>query len=311
VLFDGPKDSGNNKLPYHFNWRGGGPDAMTILGNGRVGIGTVTPAAGLQVEVAAGVSAGTWSYMTKGDFNSGSFSGSPSLAIYTSGAMGAATYYAFSDARIKNITGVSDGAQDLNTLRHIEVTDYTHKDVVGNGNRPVKKVVAQQVEKVYPQAVSKGTGVVPDIYKMADVKDGWVELATDLKTGDRVKLMDQSDSGIYEVLETRRGAFRTAFKTESDKVFVHGREVKDFRSVDYEAISMLNVSATQELARQVKAQESELTDLRAELSKLRSERTSLTQTVNDMEARFVRLEQAMNKTTVPAVKDVSASADVK
>ena len=46
-------------------------------------------------------------------------------------------------------------------------------------------------------------------------------------------------------------------------------------------------------------------------SKLRGERTSLAQTVSAMEARFVRLEQAMHKTTVPAVKDVSASADVK
>ena len=75
-------------------------------------------------------------------------------------------------------------------------------------------------------------------------------------------------------------------------------------------ISVLT-KATQELARQVEAQESELTDLRAELSKLRGERTSLTQTVSDMEARFARLEQAMNNTTLPAVKDVSASADVK
>ncbi len=75
-------------------------------------------------------------------------------------------------------------------------------------------------------------------------------------------------------------------------------------------ISVLT-KATQELARKLAAQESELTDLRAELSQLRSEKTSLTKLASEMEARFVRLEQAMHKTTVPAVKDVSASADVK
>jgi prefoldin subunit 5 len=53
------------------------------------------------------------------------------------------------------------------------------------------------------------------------------------------------------VLEVRDGAFRTAFVPTGEKVFVYGREVKDFRSVDYEAISMLNVSATQELAHRV------------------------------------------------------------
>lgn len=401
MLFEAPLNASSAKLPYHFNWRGGGADAMTILGNGNVGIGTLnpvagldisgsstsggfasparalrvrstvsfgaaigvdastvaggkewlffstggdaaegqgrlvlrndtdnvnaltataagnigigtsTPVAGLHVERSGGVSAGSWSYLTKNDFNSGSFAGSPNLAIYTSGNIGAATYYAFSDARIKNVIGVSLGSKDLNTLRSIEVTDYNYKDTVANGNRPVKKVIAQQVESVYPQAVSKTTGVVPDIFKKATQQDGWVKLATDLKAGDRVKLIGENSQGVYEVLETRDGAFRTPFQSGTDQVFVVGREVKDFRNVDYEAISMLNVSATQELARKLDAQESELTDLRAEVSKLRSERTSLTQTVNDMEARFVRLEQAMNKTTVPAVKDVSASADVK
>ena len=75
-------------------------------------------------------------------------------------------------------------------------------------------------------------------------------------------------------------------------------------------ISVLT-KATQELARKVEAQETELTDLRAELAQLRSEKKSFAATVEDMQARFARLEQAMNNTTLPAVKDVSASADVK
>jgi len=43
----------------------------------------------------------------------------------------------------------------------------------------------------------------------------------------------------------------------SGKVFVYGREVDDFRTVDYQAISMLNVSATQELLKRIKALENE------------------------------------------------------
>jgi hypothetical protein len=38
---------------------------------------------------------------------------------------------------------------------------------------------------------------------------------------------------------------------------VYGREVADFRSVDYDAISMLNVSATQELHRKLLTLEKE------------------------------------------------------
>ncbi len=36
----------------------------------------------------------------------------------------------------------------------------------------------------------------------------------------------------------------------TDKIFVFGREVNDFRSVDYEALSMLGISAIQALAKE-------------------------------------------------------------
>lgn len=65
------------------------------------------------------------------------------------------------------------------------------------------------------------------------------------------------------MLEVREDAFRTAFQPAGDQVFVYGREVKDFRAVDYEAIAMLNVSATQELARKLEAKDAEIAALQA------------------------------------------------
>jgi len=163
-------------------------------------------------------------------------------------------------------------------------------------------LIAQQVEKVFPAAVSQSTDEVPDIYQLADIRDGWVQLTTDLKPGERVKLIAGKAQGVYEVLEVAEGRFRTVFNREDGKVFVYGREVNDFRKVDYEAVSMLNMSATQELARKVKAQEKqlamqeeELVGLRTEASKLRSERKSLAQSVSALEAGFARLEKAMSK----------------
>ncbi len=57
-----------------------------------------------------------------------------------------------------------------------------------------------------------------------------------------------------------------------DHVFVFGREVNDFRTVDYEAIAMLNVSATQELARrleQVELREARVASIEQELVTLK------------------------------------------
>jgi hypothetical protein len=254
----------------------GGYTIMTFLANGLIGIGTASPSKGaLEIDSGAGYQPG---YNPIGEFNnSGAHTGTiyagGDISLWASGWIFADTFIAFSDERIKNIKGQSDSAADLKTLLGIKITDFTYRDTVANGNGMHKKVIAQQVQQVFPQAVTTSTNVVPDIYTNATVVDGWVQLSTDLKVGDRVKLIGQRRAGIYEVRAVRPGAFRTDFnpgsnpapaapglkrdtlrarlKPENNHVFVYGREVKDFRSVDYDAISMLNVSATQELAKRV------------------------------------------------------------
>ncbi len=196
---------------------------------------------------------------------------------------GATEFNAFSDQRIKNIQGPSDGAADLRTLLGIEVTDYRYKDVITNGGDPHKKVIAQQVEQVFPEAVDTHSEVVPDIYQQASVTDGRVSLATDLKRGERVRLIADEVDGVYEVLEVTADKFRPDFEPVGDRVFVYGREVGDFRTVDYDAIAMLSVSALQQLKRE---KDEEVQALRAENAVLRR--------VNDeLAKRIERLEQRM------------------
>jgi hypothetical protein len=175
-----------------------------------------------------------------------------------------------SDARLKNILGRSDSAKDLETLNQIEITDYTMKDVVKFRNRPFKKVIAQQVEKIYPTAVTssgiKGFTFTPDIYAVSDSvkmeKPGvyTISLAKThrLKDGDTVRLITQNKNQELSVVAhvVNDKAFTVETKEPlGDKVFVYGKECTDLKAVDYDAISMLNVSATQELAKKVETLE--------------------------------------------------------
>ena len=224
------------------------------------------------------------------------------MSIYASDRIIGSHIMAFSDERIKQIEGRSDSAMDLRTLLGIEITDFRYKDVVAKGNDVQKKVIAQQVEKVFPQAVSKATDVVPDIYQKATLKDGWVKLATNLKKGERVRLIGEREEGIHEVLEVKADGFRTAFNAKGEKVFVYGREVKDFRSVDYEAISMLNVSATQELARQVAAlrkSEARVAELEQKAAQSEQKVSLLEQKAARMDAELAELKKLIARVTGP------------
>jgi hypothetical protein len=206
--------------------------------------------------------------LTTNGANEGNTTVTGPLSIHTDGAVFCPRVDITSDGRLKDVFGLSFGAEDLLTLSRIEITDFAFRDKVGRGSTAEKKVIAQQVESVFPQAVVSRSGVVPDIYANAFAREGWVMLATDLKQGDRVRLIYPGGEGLHEVLETRGGAFLVGLDANVTEVFVFGREVPDVRSVDYDAIAMLNVSATQELHRRVIALESAAAEKDAEISRL-------------------------------------------
>ncbi len=296
----------------HLNYRGG--DIMLAYGGGNVGIGTQVPTkARLHVygnRVFETPKFSRYMQFDKGEVTTDS-TDNAATSIWASNAIIAERFAAISDARIKCRVGLSDSVRDLATIRGIEVTDYTYIDTVQKGGRSHKKVIAQQVEQLYPQAVSKSTDEIPDIYERAKIKESWIYLDTDLKIGERVKLIGGKKEGIYEVLEVTAGKFRTGFAPEGDNVFVYGREVDDFRTVDYDAIAMLNVSATQELARKLEAKDGEVTALQSENAVLKARLSALEANDKARAAKLAVIEQLLSTGqavggTVPASVPVNA-----
>ena len=257
-----------------------GDDHLILNPSGFVGIKNNDPAAPLHV---SGAQANYFILEAYIDGNGAvnTYQGRSDLghSIIADGRIRAGALDVASDSRIKAQQRPSEGASDLAVLRKIQITDYRHIDVPGNGRRPQKKVIAQQVEQVYPQAVGQARGVVPDIYKQASLTGGWVQLATDLKQGERVRLITEKGDDVYVVLEVGVGSFRTSLEEDTDKLFVYGREVTDFRFVDYDAISMLNVSATQVLDRKLELEH--------------KENVALKEKVAGLEARLAALEKLL------------------
>jgi hypothetical protein len=269
---------------------GGGSTVFMVQGNGRIGIGTTNPTQAKVVINGSVSSSLSYGWLNSSGNTGGA--GSPSTnpySLYANERIAASEFNAHSDRRIKNIQGTSNAHEDLATLMQIEVTDYTLRDTIAKGKKPQKKVIAQQVAQVYPQAVSTNlTEVIPDIYQRAEVKDSWIMLATDLKTGERVKVITENGSDIYEISAIENDRFQVkAYNIENQTVFVYGREVNDFHTVDYEALSMLNVSATQEQQRVIEAQQEEIEALKIRLEQSEAKNLELQ---SGFEARLKTIE---------------------
>lgn len=269
-------------------------NAMTILKNGRVGIGTVNPTKGLLEINGGGSPQGTLPIVVH---NSGSTSlssfaagtyGAPVYSIWASGNIAATQFQAYSDARIKKVLGVSESANDLQALEKIEVTNYKMIDTLQHGNKLFKKVIAQQVEKVYPIAVTgKIREFIPNIYKISTIQNGIIPLATNIKMGDRIKLLFEDGETLANVIAVNEKSFEVD-TNKSGNILVYGTEVDDFKAVDYEALSMLNISATQELLKRIKELELEKNKLFEKVEAVEKNQASVNSRLEQLESFFIK-----------------------
>jgi len=262
---------------------------MPQSGAGRVGINTTTPRAPLDIVGKNNITALAiqYSYMNDVTYNNGighvSTDGGasiPDISIMSSGRIYATEFDAYSDARIKNIIGISNSTRDLEIIKHLQISDYTLKDNFQHGNKTYKKVIAQQVEKVYPQVVSKHTDFIPNVYqltsKIEKVTNGYLlyfagkhHIGIDAK---KLQLVLPGKDGMQQfnivAIPDDKEVIIEAADLNADKIFVYGEEVDDFRTVDYEGLTTLNISATQELSKLLQKQQTMIKTLQQQIDLL-------------------------------------------
>lgn len=204
------------------------------------------------------------------------------VSINSAGVNLASCFNVYSDQRIKTNIEKSIPLNDMETLNQIEIVNYVYKDKIQYGNRTQKKVIGQQLERVYPTAVNHSTNIVPDIFRAVESatfnpNDQKLILSLQnhgLKVNEKIKLIMGKEQKIVTVHSVTQNTFTVDHNTQEERVFVYGREVSDFRTVDYDAISMLNVSATQALIQKVKQLEAENMEILKRLAKLEAEKAA-------------------------------------
>jgi hypothetical protein len=213
----------------------------------------------------------------KASLTQSGYAGQSPLAINASGGdVWGEAFFATSDVRVKSIIGRSNPVADLDKLNRIRVTDYTMKDTLTNGHQHFKKVIAQQVEKVYPEVIRKQKGFIPNVYQettdMERVDSGYLlSFRSPHHLSARAARIRVDAGGtvrsctILSIPSDHEVLIKSPV-IKATHAFVYGQEVDDFRSVDYEGLATLNISATQELSKLVERQEQTIERLEKRLN---------------------------------------------
>jgi hypothetical protein len=283
-----------------------------------VGINTTTPGYPLDVEATAAYTYNNYGYLNStGSTGEGNSGGNQPFSIYASGRIAATEFDAYSDSRIKKDRTAADPSSSLETLQNLTPVEFKYIDEVEHGSDRKMGFIAQEVMKTFPQAVQSSPGFVPDVYQMSEhvsynVTNHQLQVTTPrahgLKAGDKIKLMTEGSAKVVglvsEVTSDRTFTVSDWTGAGVKSVFVFGKEVPDFHTVDYDRIYTLNVSATQELAAQLKAAQDRMKELEAENAQLKTgsaEQQQLNkqqqEMMKSMKAQIDAINERLNITT--------------
>jgi len=239
---------------------GGGPSIIAEAGY--VGIGITNPTAPLDVRGYASpgfaVSGGVY-------FNNGS---SSTLSAIGGGTATNATiradnhiyaigFAAYSDERIK--TSTQPIINGLECLRKIKPTSYIFIDTIRNTSNRDYGFIAQQVQPVLPSSVFTQVEFIPSVYKIAKVnelKQLLLDAPHDLSVGDKVKLVAISNeefvASVATIIDIKSFTIHdTECLSNTEKIFVYGKEVNDYHVLKKDTIYTMGISAILELDSQV------------------------------------------------------------
>jgi hypothetical protein len=279
---------------------GSGNPIFSVKPAGLVGIGTATPA--YPLHVATNVDAPPKNISGNDILTSYPYLNSSLNSLTTTGAaliaIGANNgyiyaYYGYissSDERIKKDIQIIEDDDALQKLRSIEPKTYKYVDDIVRGSEKVYGFIAQEVKEVFPHAVKTVSEFIPNVYQrcLVNIDSQTISIPGKAQSG-HLRIM--TTAGVMEVDVSQIDSDTVQLPPDSltqdnlkdGQVFVYGYKVDDFQNLNKEYLFTINFAATQELDRQVQ--------------QLRSENSSLLNTVNNLQSRLATLENLVSQLT--------------
>ena len=262
---------------------------MTIdNANGNVMIGSAATSSTLgklYINGTGDASVVSFGYLNSSGTTGTQTSQSNSYSIWATGQIRATEFHAMSDIRTKKNINESNYQSDLELLAGLKTYEYEYIDQKFEKKEARRGVIAQEIEEVIPQVVSKCSDFIPNIYKVGSVSSNGKEIAVefdmendDIKVGSTVKLMiykvenDQGETAEFEIesISENKLVLKEAIDLSIfyDELFVIGTRVEDFRNVSNDDILFISVGAIKQLKQENDQLKEQISDILSRLAAL-------------------------------------------
>lgn len=293
-------DGDKFKIQNNWNLNNIATPAITITSDNRIGIGTASPAASLHVASSVVQTVGAYGFLnSNGNVGAGGTTQNITYSIQADQRIRAPEYNAFSDNRIKKDIMRLNSDKQLAELNKLKVVNYSYIDQLLNGNKIKTGFIAQEVEEVNEQFINQAADFIPSVFALAQsvsINEDLLQLTTEkphgFEKGDLVKLYAQGKKEFILRIEEVRNSQSFSVKgwSESlDNIFIYGKQVNDFRAIDFDQITALSVGAIQELSKQVEMLKLENESFQKRIS------NEVQKQQSEIEKRLLKLESKLNK----------------
>jgi len=207
-----------------------------------------------------------------------------SYSLYADGKIAALEFNAISDIRVKEIQNERDIENDLNILKNMKTYDYTFIDKLEHKNTKKIGFIAQEIEKLNENFVNQSKRFIPNVYKIFHfVAEDQIEIFndTDINIHDTIKIeVKHSETNSYEcfivkVIDKQENKIKIYGKEYyqnkddiqfEEKVFIYGKFVEDFLTIDINQILSINTNCIKYLIDKIEKYDNDLIKIKKKLS---------------------------------------------
>ena len=183
----------------------------------------------------------------------------------------------------------------LNYIRQIEPKTYQYIDYKTKGTSNVFGFIAQQIANVLPYSTTTIFEFIPNVYSLANClplnSNNITKLlftsniyTHDLSSNNYIKLIDSSNNLIYSnIISVENANIYIDTLIPFANIFVYGKLVNDFVSLNKDAIFTVGISAIQDLDKITSNTNVSVTNLQSTMQTMQSQIDALTARVTALE----------------------------